>query len=491
MKKILLLILFTSHIYFIHSQNTWEYFRRENDLHEAIHLMIELKDGNYISTGGKYLGVNSDNENKNYACIRKHSKINGEVIKEVDYKIDSLSTSLIWIFYDKNNETYTIAGEAHRYFDGKKRGYFLLTHWDSDLNLISDTLVRLQPYDENNDIQFLSGIYSVNGDYIVLGNYFEYPKYPYQNNKLFFARINNGGKLVFNNYLKEIGGANHCSIIEDKDNDRFVLIGIETYYLDTNFNKTDSITTENSIDRLLRYNSTAVMFSDNNYLCSARFNSNTWKGLGLFDSDMNILRSINISKTNAPHDNPLMLQNFDFLDTSSIYVGTQSYDSGFYTIAKVNSELKPYWIKYFSENDSIAHAITGVTATSDGGFIVYGIKGKKVEFTYLPFEYGSWAIKLDANGKTVSTKDSGSDAWEITIFPNPSAGDFKIDISGHSSDAKLLLFDIQGREVKRYTDLHTGTNTFVFDKLPQGTYIWKLLTKEKEIGDGKWVKFGL
>jgi hypothetical protein len=186
-----------------------------------------------------------------------------------------------------------------------------------------------------------------------------------------------------------------------------------------------------------------------------------------------------------------MLRNFDFIDTSAIFVGTQSYDSEYYTIAKVNSDLKPYWIKYFSEKDSIAHAVIGVTATSDGGFMTYGIKGKKGDFLYIPYEYGSWAIKLDANGNTVSTKDPGSDAWEITVFPNPSAGDFKIEISGQSSDAKLLLFDIQGREVKRYTDLNTGTNTFIFDNLQTGTYIWKLLSKDKEIGEGKWVKVGL
>lgn len=491
MKKILLALILTQTIFSIHCQNTWEYFRRENDMYELISMMIELNDGNFLSVGSKLIGNNSDNENKNYSCIRIHSKLDGKVVKEVDYKVDSLATHLGYIFYDKNTETYTIAGEAHKYFDNKKRGYFLLTNWDSELRLVSDTIIRLQPYNENSQLQFFSGINSENGDYIFLGNYFEYPKYPWQNNKSLFVRINIEGKVVFNNYLNEIGGANHCSIIEDKNNDRFVLFGVETYYLDTNFNKIDSITTENSIDYLLRYNSNAVKFPDNKYLCSVRFNTDTWKGIGLFDSDINILKSINISKSNVPHDNPFASKNFDFIDTSAIFAGTQTYDSEYFTIAKVNSDLKPYWIKYFSEMDSAAHLINGVTATYDGGFIVYGFKGKKVEFTYLPYEFGSWALKLDTNGNTVSTYDPESNAWEITVFPNPSSGDFKIEISGHSSDTRLVLYDIQGREVKRYTDLHTGTNTFIFDNLQTGTYIWKLLSKDKEIGEGKWVKVGL
>jgi hypothetical protein len=141
-----------------------------------------------------------------------------------------------------------------------------------------------------------------------------------------------------------------------------------------------------------------------------------------------------------------------------------------------------------SENDTIAHAIMGLVACSDGGFLVYGIKGKKVDYSYIPVDYGTWILKLDENGNTVSTADPVPGKWEITVFPNPSTGDFRIDIAGDTQDATLMLFDMQGRMMRHYEQLGQGQHTFDFSALPVGTYIWKLTHKGKALGEDRWVK---
>ncbi len=488
MKSIFLFLIFLLSISNVKSQNTWEFFHKENAGFIVIDHMIELIDHSFIST--VFIGnrLNSEYENDNYALIQKRHGDSGKIFKEVAYKIDSLSTRLDWIFYNSENETYTIVGSAHKYFNEKRRGYFVVTHWDEELNLLSDTLIRLQPLNENNSIFFMNGSKSSENEYLIIGNYCENIEKAYIKNKLLFARISQSGDVIFSNWYPEIGGRNHCAIIEDTEHSTYILPGVRTYIFDREFNKLDSIITENSIDYLPVWSVNATRFKDTLYLITAKIKYHDTKGLALFNKNMKLVKSVAISKPNFFVDQLFQKKSFDYIDTSAIYMGTQFGDSGYYTLAKVNSNLQPYWIRYMSENDTIAHAILGILACSDGGFLVYGIKGKKVDYSFIPIDAGSWILKLDENGNTVSTADPVPGKWEITVFPNPSAGDFRIDIAGDTQDATLMLFDMQGRMMMHYEQLEQGQHTFDFSDLPVGTYIWKLMHKGKALGEDRWVK---
>ncbi len=485
MKSIFLFIIFLLSMSNVKSQNTWEFFHKEKNRYNVIDHMVEINDQNFISTEFVVFGLNSDYENTNYALVQKRHGESGNIYKEVVYKIDSLSTRLDWIFYNPDKETYTIVGSAHKYFNEKRRGYFVVTHWDEELNLLSDTLVRLQPLNENNFIFFINGVKSSENEYLVIGNYKENLEIPI-NKKSIFAKINDNGHVLHTNWMKEFNG-NHCSIIEDKVLDRLILPGQITYFTDYEFNKIDSITTFNSIDYFPQFSYNTTRFKDSLFLVTANIKYADTKGLALFDKNMKLVKSIAISKPNFFVDQLFQKKSLDFIDTSTIYMGTQFGDSGYYTLAKVNSNLQPYWIRYMSENDTIAHAIMGLVACSDGGFLVYGIKGKKVDYP-IPVDYGTWILKLDENGNTVSTADPVPGKWEITVFPNPSAGEFRIDIAGDSQDATLMLFDMQGRMMRNYEQLGQGQHTFDFSDLPVGTYIWKLMHKGKALGEDRWVK---
>lgn len=57
----------------------------------------------------------------------------------------------------------------------------------------------------------------------------------------------------------------------------------------------------------------------------------------------------------------------------------------------------------------------------------------------------------------------------ITVYPNPTAGTFNIDLANVEEAADLQLFDAQGRLINRHT-LSNGKNTITED-IPNGTYL--------------------
>ena len=127
------------------------------------------------------------------------------------------------------------------------------------------------------------------------------------------------------------------------------------------------------------------------------------------------------------------------------------------------------------------------TATSDGGVILSGSKGKYREYL-LPENQGAWMQKFDSDGNTVSTTELTPNAWSITVYPNPSQGEFSINIEGKAQNAKLELYDMQGRVAKKFSSLIQGKNRLDMYDIPQGIYVWQLSRAGKILGTGKWVK---
>jgi len=130
--------------------------------------------------------------------------------------------------------------------------------------------------------------------------------------------------------------------------------------------------------------------------------------------------------------------------------------------------------EYYYKKDNRAEKIDFVEEISDNNLELY--------------EYGSWMKKFDADGNSVGTSDIPKSSWEITVYPNPSQGDFKVDIGGNARDTRLKLFDMQGKLVKTYDNLLSGINRLNLQNLSQGMYVWKMEKDGKILGSGKWVK---
>ena len=147
---------------------TWEFYDQSGSETETILHTNEFIPGQFASIT-TIEHKNSDNQYHNKSRIRIHYTFSGESINEVIYQIDSLSIQLNWIFYSAETQNFIIIGGAKEIKGRDCRGYFLVTVWDQNLNFISDTLVRLEPYNEFNRFWYLTGNINTENELLVVG----------------------------------------------------------------------------------------------------------------------------------------------------------------------------------------------------------------------------------------------------------------------------------------------------------------------------------
>ena len=80
-------------------------------------------------------------------------------------------------------------------------------------------------------------------------------------------------------------------------------------------------------------------------------------------------------------------------------------------------------------------------------------------------------IKLNRKKKDqISTED------QLTLYPNPSPGDFNLAINGQDELKEVTLFDYSGQLVRHYTNINSKQFAVVKDGLPDGVYVLKIQT---------------
>ena len=497
----IILQLFVSHT--MNSQSTWEFTSRVDStevgngygLDEAVMNFHRLENGDLLSMAKRYY-LNNPNDTK--TVLRLHKGETGEAYKEVVYNLDSVETLLSWAFYDKEKKIFTLVGSA-TYIDIEneyKKGRFLITRWDKDLNLLSDTLIDFLPSEKKYYPYYFSGNYTSNGDYLVFCRYTEGFEYFGLNEKEIALLINKDGKIE-KYYIPddELLNEKHSTVFEDKKRDRYVLFGqFETIYLNKDFKETgrENLYTNNVECEFLNA-CNARMINGDTVLFTADIDDNN-KGLAYLSmTDMKIKKAVVLTTSEFPvYEFFLMNKSMDYIDTSAIYFALQGLDeeNPYYTISKVNSELEPYWIKYFSLNDTLSHFLFSVMATPDGGVVIGGSRWHLTKDAQPLPGIWSWIKKFDAEGNSLAAFEPVKDAWAITIYPNPSEGEFKIRVEGEPlQDTKVEIFDMHGYRVESINTLHQGENNLELSELPQGMYLWRILKKGKVIGTGKWNKF--
>jgi len=471
----LLLILGTCKI---SAQSTWEYYYKKDNRAEKIDFVEEISDNNLVTVSSSVI-INKKSYIK--SILKIHDKDTGKVIKETEYSIDTLSTYLTWVFYSDSTKNIVAVGSAFKRYESYREGYFLLTVWDNDLNLLKDTLFRTQPQHDNFYISHTSGNYTLNGDFILIANIQNGSNPPFGKDKLeLFIRIDKNGDILKQKYknIKKYGGI-QAAIVEFNE-EKYIVIGGESFILDKNFETVDSIIPP-FLFNTVGYESYSMKYNDK-YLV---FTGSECRELGFYNKNLEQIKSFNLCKTYEEFGN--FHRVFDFIDTSAIFVSMDQFSHEYFSLTKLNSNLEPYWVRYF-DNNKIGNTLTSITATTDGGCIITGARGKRKNGEVGLYEYGSWMKKFDADGNSVGTSDIPKSSWEITVYPNPSQGDFKVDIGGNARDTRLKLFDMQGKLVKTYDNLISGINRLNLQNLSQGMYVWKMEKDGKILGSGKWVK---
>jgi hypothetical protein len=102
--------------------------------------------------------------------------------------------------------------------------------------------------------------------------------------------------------------------------------------------------------------------------------------------------------------------------------------------------------------------------------------------------FDPFVLKVNSEGLIVNTQNNELPlAQEAIVFPNPGSDYLQVKLAVQHKTATLQLFDLNGRMV--HTEEITGDMQRVQTAtLPAGIYPYRISTKDRVIGSGKWVK---
>lgn len=259
--------------------------------------------------------------------------------------------------------------------------------------------------------------------------------------------------------------------------------------------------------------------SNLNLLETHAFNTN---GLGQlrisFNDTSTFLASITIRRSNDSERHNVMKLNstYQIVDTVELNYGqdTITYpgagrsmlrtDSCIWIVGMYNIDFympfltQPTWIqlsKLTFDLDIISQHYFGgegtytpfdIIETHDHGVAITG-------FYYDPnnpygLQMDPFILKTNIDGVVVSSKDHEPPiTHEAIVIPNPGTDHLIVKLAVQIKQADFILYDINGKEV--LTSVVTGTDSFIdTSQLIAGTYIYHIISDNRLIGSGKWIK---
>jgi hypothetical protein len=159
----------------------------------------------------------------------------------------------------------------------------------------------------------------------------------------------------------------------------------------------------------------------------------------------------------------------------------------------------PYWIQLNKLNHSLelqaqyyyggdgVYVPYDITETSSHHLIIVGnyYNPNAIPHSY---KYDPFVLKVNSEGLIVNTQNNELPlAQEAIVFPNPGSDYLQVKLAVQRKTATLQLFDLNGRLVhtEEITADMQRVNTTT---LPAGIYPYRISTKDRVIGSGKWVK---
>jgi hypothetical protein len=155
--------------------------------------------------------------------------------------------------------------------------------------------------------------------------------------------------------------------------------------------------------------------------------------------------------------------------------------------------------KEFIINDSLRVAfISRLFRYKNKEIVVFNEIAYKLEdFNYIR-DYPAFATSIMAFNKgdflpeNVLTSSIETELLSIKTesksFPNPSLGQFSLNIQGMTGDADVRIFDIAGHNVYIRHSVSNGETNMDLSSLVSGTYYYKICQGNKEITQGQWIK---
>ncbi len=490
MKNLLtfIILLFSS---FLYAQDSWVFDDENADIGNYIFELKQFKE-DYI------LSLSSGEFN----AIKIHDLNTGEIVNEAKYIKYTLLEGMkfrVWLakaFFDYDSETIYIFGRANR-TSYPYKSYIVVTKWDFDLKLIFHKF-----YKASDICSFCNLVVFKTKDGYELESSMCNKKNQNQEDLDYYppllARFDSEANLIDTLYITDLSQANkpfYTLILEKKEEQGYwafnhSAVGMASY--DDSFNLIEII--ELPFNLHGGFCIGGNKFDDSSYVIGFPFWSTDYDNYGYgtqivkFDNNMNVLKRDTFVPEDKGAFSTFLHDPIDWHYKDHIYMGGFYYFHPYYfCISKYDSNLNLVWRKFIKYKNKDKYLMISMEATSDSCIVVGGNRkefnsktGKTISKPFI--------MKISPEGNTVATDEFEKSDWSITVYPNPSQGDFKLYVEGYHKSAKLHISDIQGRQIKVINTIKQGENHFNFGDIPQGIYVWTLEGKDGVIGSGKWVK---
>jgi hypothetical protein len=341
---------------------------------------------------------------------------------------------------------------------------------DQDFNVILQPII----YYMNDSLN-----YAVNDAIVNEKNQFVWLIYGKQNELLL---LDSTGLTIKTLSLEAISA---CGTVEEFQGNYIVDLGKKFYVIDKeSFSVIDSVETNIQsiypIGNLLKLN-------DSVFIRSAEFSNSTPEvserdmAILFYNKNFDVIRQVNIGQ--AGFMDEYGYSNLDFKSKDSIYYAYST---------RLSSPSKPSAVsiacmnekgdKHFDYKIIIPHdsntvkRICGIVATSDGGCLVHGIS---IRYVYVGSgdtgQFKGFILKYNPQWKKSSIMYI-QDEKDIMIYPNPAANQLNIN-AYESNILDVLMYDIMGKEIKRYS-INANKTTLDISALHSGLYVLKIKTEE-------------
>ena len=146
---------------------------------------------------------------------------------------------------------------------------------------------------------------------------------------------------------------------------------------------------------------------------------------------------------------------------------------------KLDSAAGPYCYGCFGGADEV-HPIRNTSAGAKMFLMKY-------DPTYTNTK--TYVYSLCASLPTGYYELSNKLSTEVKVFPNPTNNQliFEVDIAGNISKYNLTIYDVNGKEIKKESDIKTRRFTLDASNFASGVYFYSLTNDSKTINSGKFI----
>ncbi|MEZ4911368.1 MAG: T9SS type A sorting domain-containing protein [Saprospiraceae bacterium] len=462
MKNIFALFIILFSIALLQGQKSsdWELVHDKSWLFIAVH---EKDNGDIVAI--------TSSTNDTTSILRVNSS--GDILQTNYIVNDSFSISFHRIIWIPSKSYYLLLGaDFKRNLDTTSTYYFCTAIMDENLNII-----KVNYFDDFVEKSIAGIYYEMNSQeqILVSVSLFNYDvNYSPTKSKYLFLVLDNSGQIL--KFNEDIGGSCN-SLIQVRD--QYKCVGWTTRLFDQNFNYLGidenvfrflSLTNSNKVVKIGEYIYAATVRTVDHFLPDHLTGLNG-PILYKLDEEMNILKR---SWMDTESKSYFFGGNiFDIAPDSSFYIGdftSPQNQSLSFSLGKFDLDFNKKWQIKYSALGEYHFYIWGVEATQDNGVIVYGSVT-----TWYDLVQKAYMIKFNSEGNIVWTHNVPKDAFFVQTYPNPTQGEFTLEIKDFSGHADVRIFDTGGRNVYVQHGITAGKNNIDISSLPVGTYVYKVL----------------